>query len=420
MRIWPCDPPRLFTAKGTEIRDPAAFLASQKGGSRTRDEAPPAKRARTAGPGAGKGSGKSRSGGAGVPALPDFEGLFKADGSQIKNPVGYVAAIERNGYTNPVFSANGQEIRNPSAYIARAGLTEGSSKGQGKWVKIEDQASMQPSQGLYKADGTRIQKPSAYVASIEKNGYNEPLYTADGQEIRNPVAYVTKMQNQGPVPNAPKKQAGVADIQMFKANGQQIKKPEAYVAAIEKNGYTDPLFTADGQEIRNPAKYLENGLRGAGAAPKQKVQKQGVPGKQRFVPRKTVKAPGGARPNGAEERQDGLYKEDGSRIKNPAAYVANFEQRGQSQTLLNARGQVVKNPAAYVAKMMENEGQRPAGQGRRPAGMAAKGTAGKVSYYGKPGSGTLADRLKMALSSGMRARSGQTRQGQPQQRGAKR
>lgn len=414
----------LFTARGTEIRDPASFLAAQNGGSRARDEAPPAKRARTAGPGAGKGSGKSRSGGAGAPALPDFEGLYKADGSLIKNPVGYVAAIERNGYTQPVFTAQGQEIRNPSGYIARAGLTAGSAKGQGKWVKIEDKAPAQPDyasgQSMYKADGTRIAKPSAYVASIEKNGYNEPLYTADGQEIRNPAAYVSKMQNQGPVPNAPKKQAGAADVQMFKANGQQIKKPEAYVASIEKNGYTDPLFTADGEEIRNPVQYLENGRRGAGAAPAKQVQKQGAPRKQRMVPRKTVKAPRGARPNGAEERQEGLYKEDGSRIKNPAAYVANFEQRGQSQTLLNARGQVVKNPAAYVARMMENEGQQPAGKGRRPAGMAAKGTGGKISYYGKPGSGTLADRLKTALSSGMRARSAQTRRGQPQQQGAKR
>lgn len=394
----------LFTAKGTEIRDPAGFLASQKGSSRTRDEAPPAKRARTAGPGAGNGSGKSRGGGAG--AVVEFEGLYKADGSLIKNPVGYVAAIERNGYTQPVFTAGGEEVRNPSAYLVRAGLTSGSPKGQGTAPSQPARAS---SQSMYKADGTRIQKPGAYVASIEKNGYNEPLYTADGEEIRNPAAYLSKMQNQGPVSNAPQQQAAAADVQMFKANGEQIKKPEAYVASIEKNGYTDPLFTADGEEIRNPGKYLEIGLRGGGGgAPIQKAQQKGAPRKQSFVPKKTVKAPRGA-PKGAEERPEGLYKEDGSRIKNPAAYVANFEQRGQSQTLLNARGQVVKNPAAYVAKMMENEGQRSAGQGRRPAGMAARGPAGKVSYYGKPGSGTLAQRLKSALTSGMRARSAQTR-----------
>merc|ERR1712107_853213 len=87
---------------------------------------------------------------------------------------------------------------------------------------------------------------------------------------------------------------------------------------------------------------------------------------------------------GAPSRAQGLYKADGSKIKNPAAYVANFAARGQSQPLYTATGEVINNPEAYVKKMMKSEGQ----EDRRPAGN-------RVSYYGPAGgrSGRLGEGL---------------------------
>merc|ERR1712070_389624 len=46
-------------------------------------------------------------------------------------------------------------------------------------------------------------KPEAYVASIEKNGYNHPLYTANGQEIRNPTKFLeTSLRNNAAIVGA--------------------------------------------------------------------------------------------------------------------------------------------------------------------------------------------------------------------------
>jgi len=393
----------LFTLQGDEIRDPVKFLASKMGGSdRMHEDEPPRKRSRVDGKGGG---GKGRGGG--LAALPAEEGLFKADGTMIKNPVGYVAAIERNGYTNPLFTSQGKEIRDPVKYLAAAEKRTSPSSGSGA---LADRSSGAP--GLFKADGTEIHNPAAYVASIEKNGYTSLLYTADGNEIRNPVAYLRKNMDGHTQVEAPTQSSNREKVAMFKSDGSQIKKPEAYVASIERNGYTQPLFTADGQEIRNPAKYLEIGLGMSSSAVATRPAPSRTPrtGKatRRSVQPISRKRVAPNRERNQQERSEGLYKEDGSQIKNPSRYVANFEVNGQSHPLFNARGQVVQNPAAYVAKMMENaQGQPTQKRGfaqRNRAALVPQSNAGKSSYYGKPGSGTLAQRLKTALTSGMRGR----------------
>lgn len=130
------------------------------------------------------------------------------------------------------------------------------------------------------------------------------------------------------------------------------------------------------------------------AQPKKRVAPARAQPKKRAAP---------AGPGNGTGRPEGLYKADGSRIKSPSAYVANFEKQGQTQTLFNARGQVVNNPAAYVARMMENEGNGPSKPRR---------AAGKVSYYGQPGrlaQGMFAQRQKTALTKRMRARPTQSR-----------
>jgi hypothetical protein len=110
----------------------------------------------------------------------------------------------------------------------------------------------------------------------------------------------------------------------------------------------------------------------------------------------------------AKPTEKGLYKASGQKIKNPSAYVANFESRGQSEPLFNALGDEIKNPVAYVAKMMENES--------RTGKVLVPLTRGsQVTYYSKlgkqsrpsrkeGGGRSLGDRLRSALTNGMRAR----------------
>jgi hypothetical protein len=393
----------LFTAEGDEIRDPVKFMAT-----RSRDEGPSRKRARV-----------DDAGGGVVVALPPSESLYKADGSMIKNPAGYVAAIERNGYTNPLFTAEGKEINNPTAYLAAA-IKRVEPSGGSRTGKVT--ADVAPP-GLYKADGTPIHSPVAYVASIERNGYHDPLYTAEGIEIRNPVAYVAKLESrQGdalvsssrpkPPSSRPPSSSVSSQVALFKEDGTPIKNPAAYVASVERNGYAYPLFTADGEEIRNPVKYLESKMQSSTAVVPRVPKAAGSALKRLAVPKKRVapardsrmrsapkRTPALAREGSAAERPEGLYKADGSRIKNPSAYVANFEIHGQSQTLFNARGQVVKNPAAYVARMLENEGIR------KKTSIAPQRAGGKITYYSRPAkTSSLGQRLKSALTSGMRAR----------------
>merc|ERR1740138_1155872 len=109
---------------------------------------------------------------------------------------------------------------------------------------------------MFKDDGSEIGNPRAYVASIEKNGYTRPLFTADGAEIKNPKAFLAKLDlprdSEKASPRGVSRKAEAPTPTdgaiMFKADGTPIKNPERYVASIEKNGYTDPLFTARGTE----------------------------------------------------------------------------------------------------------------------------------------------------------------------------
>jgi hypothetical protein len=50
------------------------------------------------------------------------------------------------------------------------------------------------SQGMFKADGTEIRKPAAFVRGIEKNDYTISLYDANGDEILDPVAFVATLE----------------------------------------------------------------------------------------------------------------------------------------------------------------------------------------------------------------------------------
>merc|ERR1719281_714882 len=72
-------------------------------------------------PATGKGSGKGPAGGG---------GLFRADGSEVKNPAAFVAKITQ--YDGGLFTADGREILNPHAFVAK--MDQASSKGSGARV----------------------------------------------------------------------------------------------------------------------------------------------------------------------------------------------------------------------------------------------------------------------------------------------
>jgi len=103
------------------------------------------------------------------------------------------------------------------------------------------------------------------------------------------------------------------------------------------------------------------------------------------------------------EKEKGLFKANGAKIKNPSAYVANFDSQGHREPLFNAHGEEIKNPVAYVAKMMQNES-------RQTKKVLVPQTRGKkVTYYSKLGKGSQTDIIAQmhAQLSSMRARASQ-------------
>merc|ERR1712064_266363 len=98
------------------------------------------------------------------------------------------------------------------------------------------------------------------------------------------------------------------------------------------------------------------------------------------------------------------YKANGTRIKNPSAFVAKFEA-DRDGPVFNSRMQEIKNPVAYVAKMLQNEKKK----GAR-LGMVPTSTDGKLSYYGKSPGMSLAQRLKSTLASSLRGAGRKKRQ----------
>merc|ERR1711879_916444 len=53
--------------------------------------------------------------------------------------------------------------------------------------------------GIFTADGTPITNQEAFVAGIQKRGYNTPILDSDGVPIKDPVAYVAAMLRRGQV-----------------------------------------------------------------------------------------------------------------------------------------------------------------------------------------------------------------------------
>lgn len=276
---------KLFGADKMEIRDPVAYVAamqrrgqvsgapahSQQGGAYSTvpsipyGACPSMVVARSAvvprrSPIVPQMSGKASGKGQWVQVGGKGPGIFKADGTPIRNPEAFVAGIAKSGYHEPILGADGGVIRDPVAYVGAmakrgeggGGATRvpmGKAGGKGQW-----QASSQ-GQGIFKADGTPIRNPAAFVAGIEKGGYKEPIFGADGGPIRDPVAYVAAMSKRQEGPDSSR--SGNSHAGLFKSDGTAIRNPKAFVAGIEKKGYTEMLFDAKGGEIQDPVAYVK-------------------------------------------------------------------------------------------------------------------------------------------------------------------
>ncbi|CAK0885128.1 unnamed protein product [Prorocentrum cordatum] len=275
----------MFTADGSEVRNPSAFVAKidrYEGGLFTADGEEIRNPSRFASlllrNGSDASSLRSRS-----PRLPERRTskggakgdavLYNGSGEPIWNPEAYIGRI--TNYDGGLFTADGQEVRNPKAFLA--GLSRASPKGGGKG----DGEAI-----LYKADGTPILNARNFVANIES--YRGGLYTASGQEVRNPHAFVEGADGRrGPTAARPAREEALAykraggegqasgarrgakgggkgpkgGAPLYKADGTPIWNPEAYVAKIYD--YDGGLFTSDGQEVRNPQAFVA-GLGGKG------------------------------------------------------------------------------------------------------------------------------------------------------------
>lgn len=280
----------------------------------------------------------------------------------MKNPTAYVAGIQKRGYKDPLFTAEGEKIEDPVAFLSTMPPEEAGREASAK--KRKEQSGEVPAAKrkktredsmLFKEDGTPIKNPVAYVAGIAMRGYKDPLFDANGTKIKNPIAYVSKMESWSGDNSAanwmmmqmqyapPTSNAGGGGI--YTADGSIVKNPLAYLEGIKKNGYTQPLFGADGKPIRNPEAYID--------AMVKRGQLSGKPVAKEAWSQPVAKQTWSEKPrkNSGGGKSGGLFKADGTQIRNPKAYAAGIEKRGHNEPLYDSAGVEIRNPVAYIAAM---------------------------------------------------------------------
>merc|ERR1712187_898139 len=113
-------------------------------------------------------------------------GLFDADGVEIRNPEKYISAMLQRSEGAPVAASVAQHA--PIAKQAR--ITPVAAR------KVSTSSGNKP-KGVFHADGTKVEDPAEYVATMKAEGITIPLYDGDGKEIRDPFAYVKAMVMRG-------------------------------------------------------------------------------------------------------------------------------------------------------------------------------------------------------------------------------
>jgi len=258
----------MFKADGTPIRDPAAYVAKMGGpedydgdlkdqnGQTIKD---PVAYVMKMGLDSEVSRPKARRSAHFSGGRPDA--LYKEDGTEIRDPAAYVAGM-KGDYKGGLFNGKGEEIRDPQAYVKNIG-----GAGFGSIVRVPPLPSPRASPrvgffvlgsrnddgALYKADGTPVRDPVAYITGMERKpgGYQGGLFNGKGVEIRDPQAYLKGMTGGGrrpglPVPSGPGRVPAFSNNALFKEDGTMIRDPKAYVARIEKEGYQGGIFNDKG------------------------------------------------------------------------------------------------------------------------------------------------------------------------------
>lgn len=348
----------LKDAKGNVIEDPAVFVADLK------DLPPPEPRASQAPAWAPH------------PLLDAV--MFKADGTPIRDPVRYVAHLNLDDYKGDLKDATGSCITDPEAFLAgldepptplprleRVAPPPRSARGARAPLTAplaHRSAVSAPSCGgssertaMYKADGTPIRDPAAYVHRLDPSEYKQDLFDAKGRVIVNPSHFVSvRLGSSSGIDDAPAAKrprvaapvAGAGAFDLFKADGTPVKNPAAYVVAMMKSGgYSGGLFNKSGKEIRDPEAYVARMAQTTVAsAPLAATRSHSLP---------PPPPSGGGRSGCLPGGDSALYKSDGTLVRDPVAYVAGMERKpgGYQGGLFNSKGVEICDPAAYIRRM---------------------------------------------------------------------
>jgi len=297
--------------------------------------------------------------------------MFKSDGTQIRDPVAYVAKLGKHGveYKGDLVDSEGQLIEDPVTFVKTLGLPPGGQpiprRSPPGLANASISMDFEDQPVLFKIDGTPIRDPAAYVANLGSNGlYKDDLFDVDGQLIKDPVMFVAslsltpKAEKQKVIP-AP--ESGLDPQGMYKTDGTQIRDPVAYVARLGKDWeYKGDLVDAEGETIKDPASWVAT----KGIQPQPEANRSHAAVSTPPPPRGTF--------FGSDPQ---LYKADGTPIRDPVAYVAGMQSRpgGNQGGIFNSKGQEIRDPAAYIAHMQMRRTTKVALPARASVGQASPG-----------------------------------------------
>lgn len=357
--------------------------------------------------------------------------MFKADGTPVRNPEAFLSKVAN--YTGGLFTSDGQEIRNPHSFIAgiarkrSAAAYSSASSSAGRGVERSERAEVDEGETalavVYKADGTPIKNFRAYLSRIEN--YSGGLFTSTGEEIRDPHKFLAAQEDAGlvfkadgtPVRNL---RAYVSNIIEYRpgdlvtADGQEIRDPWGFLTGLEKansnavafkedgtpirnlaafiakvHEYTGGLFTADGEEIRNPRRFLDGLERreaaeaSQGASPMMLAAPPGLqapdeedsrPWRRNGSTMATSRTPP---PSSGSLSGVAIYKGDGTRIRNPAAFIAGITSYDGG--LFTASGDEIRNPQEFLAGLERRHARR-TGASRPPLVLPERRVARSGPY----------------------------------------
>lgn len=190
---------------------------------------------------------------------------------------------------------------------------------------------------MFKADGTPIQRPRAFVAKINK--YAGGLFTADGTAIRNPNSFLTVLKHR-------KRRGAAAALRNTNASAGQAVL-DTVATTPTQHPATCPT-TANGQSCENEGFHSATCRQDTSNPPTAIL----ATGRIQPAPRRGK----GGVTTGAPALRVGanvVYKADGTPIRNLSAFVANIDN--YEGGLFTAEGHAISNPHTFLS-LLEQRG----------------------------------------------------------------